>query len=99
MYILIRIVKISYENIEEEKKMIDFFILGENPSKNDPQPSAAKLSKVSVPLLHGPGAGAALAGQPRPRHREHAGRRQQGTRLGPLSCLRKGDDIFFSAVF
>ena len=66
------------------------FSPGENPPQNDLQSATVELPEVPVPVFHGPRFGAALVGQPRVGHGEHAGRRQQGPRQWEVSGLWKG---------
>ena len=68
----------------------NFFSAGENPPKDDLQSATVELPEVPVPVFHGPRFGAALVGQPRVGHREHAGCRQQGAGQREVSRLWKG---------
>jgi len=58
---------------------------GEDPSEDDLQSAAVELPEVPVPLLHGPGAGAASARLARLGHVQHAGggQQRQGQRTVP----------------
>ena len=67
-----------------------FFLSGENPPEDDLQSATVELSEVPVPVFHGPGVGTPLVGEPRPGHRQHAGRRQQGSGQWEVSCLWQG---------
>lgn len=61
-----------------------------DPSEDDLQPTAAELSKVSVPVLYRSRAGAALAGLPRPGDELYAGGCQLWPGFGTVSDLWKG---------
>ena len=64
---------------------------GQNPPQDDLQQASTKLSEMPIPVLHGPGSGAAPAGQPRPGDGQHAGRRQQGPGQRPVPRVRQGN--------
>jgi hypothetical protein len=63
----------------------------EDPPEDDLQQAASKLPKVPISILHRSRTGAPPAGLARPRHVEHAGRRQQEQGRRPVSGLRKGE--------
>ena len=67
------------------------FFTGQNPPQDDLQQASTKLSEMPIPVLHGPGSGAAPAGQPRPGDGQHAGRRQQGPGQRPVPRVRQGN--------
>ena len=83
--------KVAQAELVPCQQLINLFVLsGENPPEDDLQSATVELSEVPVPVFHGPGVGTPLVGEPRPGHRQHAGRRQQGSGQWEVSCLWQG---------
>ena len=74
-------------------------IPGQNSSKDDLQSSSSKLSKVSIPFLHGPGSRETSAGKPWTGDCQYAGCGKQGSGQWQMSSVWQGKWQSVTAIY